>query len=96
MLPEDIENIIINYKKQIEISKKFKKCIKEINKIKYSCINKNLGININSYSSKRDNIFYSVINTETTDTFIAESNTRLTTIITYNNGKKIIYGNFIK
>lgn len=91
IIPEDIENLIFNYKDQIENSKKFKKVLKKIKKIKYSIIVENIGININSYSSRRDNTFYNVINTESTHTFMAESDDKLTSIITYNYGNQIIY-----
>lgn len=91
IIPEDIEKLIFNYKYQIEHSKKFKKCLKQIENIKYIINQKTNGINIYCHKSQRDNIFYSIINTDTIHRFISETEGKITTIINYSFGIQFIY-----
>lgn len=93
MIPEDIEEIIIDYKYQIEHLEKFKKCINQINNINYTINRNENGYNIRSYSSRRDNTFYSIIMTESSETFMAENIDIVTTILVYNYGEQKIYIN---
>jgi hypothetical protein len=48
-LPKVIQDIILNYKYQLEHTTKFKKCIKKIKEIEYEIINKDLSLRDTDY-----------------------------------------------
>ncbi len=55
IFPLEIENIILNYKYQLEHTTKFKKSIKKIKEIEYQLINKDLSKRETDY----DDVIYS-------------------------------------
>jgi hypothetical protein len=78
ILPKEIENIIINYKYQIENSIKYKKCI---NQLKY--INKYRNITYICYRNERD--LFCKNNIKNLITILLKYNNKLTCYRLYNN-----------
>lgn len=88
-IPKDIEEIINNYKYQLEHLEKYQNCLKSIKNINYRINPDQNGYNILSHSSTRDGVFYVTILTDISETFMAENINTVISILIYNNKQKI-------
>lgn len=85
-IPEDIENLIEYYKVSFETCKKYKKCIEEIKEINYETEeykHYQIAINIFTHSSRRDDVGYILIKSDSSEMIEAYNHTYDKTISIY-------------